>query len=343
MVAVGRVRGLGLDLGPLLVIEAHPHRLGDGGVALDDERLLDQVVALVGVAAQLLERVPAEGQRRQTVVDFGDGAVLAEGEPHARLGVHVRGVDCPDAQQPVVAVGVGAVLVPGGRRGDVAVLVGHDNMGLARRLVGHLEGDLQGLVGVLGHLRYLEVVADDLVEELELAAARGGLCDGAVLADLERLGLAVGQQVGVVALGLSDRVGAVGQRVGGGLRGVGARLLVPRRGHGGHRLARLEPLAADQHLSRRLVGYGELDAGERGAAAQRTVGVAAQSLGLAELPVGLRDLHAAAGDVVLAGAARQVDDLAVLLDLRRLRPIRGEVPLGGLRLDDLVDAARQVA
>ena len=215
-------------------------------------------------------------------------------------------------------------------------------MGLARRLVGHLEGDLQGLVGVLGHLRYLEVVADYLVEELEIAA-RGGLCDGAVLADLERLGLAVGQQVGVVALGLSDRVGAVGQRVGGGLRGVGARLLVPRRGHGGDRLAGIEPLAADQHLGRRLVGYGELDADERGAAAQRTVGVAAQGLGLAELPVGLRDLHTAAGDVVLAGAARQVDDLAVPLDIHRLRPVRGEVALGGLRLDDLVGAARQVA
>ena len=343
MVAVGRVRGLGLDLGPLLVVEAHPHRLGGGGVALDDERLLDQVVALVGVAAQLLERVLAEGQRCQTVVDFGDGAVLAEGEPHARLGVHVRGVDCPDAQQPVVAVGVGAVLVPGGRRGDVAVLVGHDNMGLARRLVGHLEGDLQGLVGVLGHLRYLEIVADDLVEKLERGAARGGFYDGAVLANLERLGGSVGQQVRVVALGLLDGVGAVGQRVGGGLRGIGARLLVPRGGHGGHRLAGIEPLAADQHLGRRLVGYGEIDVGERGTAAPRTVGVAAQGLGLAELPVGLRDLHAAAGDVVLAGAARQVDDLAVPLDIRRLRPVRGEVPLGGLRLDDLVGAARQVA
>ena len=71
---------------------------------------------------------------------------------------------------------------------DQTVAVGDDHVRLPGGDVGHLERDLEGGVGVLGHLRYLEVVADDLVEELERGASRGGFYDGAVLANLERLG-----------------------------------------------------------------------------------------------------------------------------------------------------------
>ena len=127
-----------------------------------------------------------KGSAAQTVVDFGNGAVLARENHTPALESMFRGVDRSDVQQPVVAVGVGAVLVPGGCRGDVAVAVGDDHMGFPCRLVGNLEGDLQGLVGVLGHLRYLEVVAEDLVEDSSAALPRS-FYDGAVLANLDVL------------------------------------------------------------------------------------------------------------------------------------------------------------
>ena len=113
MVAVRLVGLLGLDLRALLVVEAHPHGLGRGGVALDHEGLGHQVVALVGVAAELFQDVLAVRECGEAVIDCGAGAVLAEGEPDARLGVHVRRLDALGGEQAVVAVGVAAVLVPG--------------------------------------------------------------------------------------------------------------------------------------------------------------------------------------------------------------------------------------
>ena len=113
MVAVGLVGLLGLDLRALLVVEAHPHGLGRGGVALDHEGLGHQVVALVGVAAELFQEVLAVRECGEAVIDGGVGAVLAKGEPYAGLRIHVGCLDALRGEQAVVAVGVAAVLVPG--------------------------------------------------------------------------------------------------------------------------------------------------------------------------------------------------------------------------------------
>ena len=71
MVAVGLVGLLGLDLRTLLVVEAHPHGLGRGGVALDDEGLGHELIALVGVASELFQHVLAVRKRCQPVVNVG--------------------------------------------------------------------------------------------------------------------------------------------------------------------------------------------------------------------------------------------------------------------------------
>ena len=341
MVAVGFVGLLGLDLRTLIVVEAHPHGLGNGGVALDREGLGHEFIALVRVASELFQHVLAVRKRCQPVVNVGIGAVLAEGEPYARLGVHVGCLDALSIEQAVVAVGVAAVLVPGRGRRDVSVAVGHDDVGLAGGDVGHLERHLQGGVGVLGHLHDLKVVADHLVEELKLAASRGRLDDRAVLADLEGLGLAVGEQVGVVGLGLLDGVGAVRQLVGRGLGGVCAGLVVPGGNDGLDDVAGLEPLVAHEDLVLGFVGDGELDAGERGAGVEGVMGVAAQGLGVLQLDVGLGHLHAAADHVVAAGIAGEVDHLAVGLDLSLRGPVGNEISLGCLGLDHGVGAARK--
>ena len=340
VVAIGLVGLLGLDLRTLLVVEAHPHGLGHGGVALDHEGLGHQVVALVGVASELFQRVLAVRKRCQAVVNVGIGAVLAEGEPYASLGVHVGGLDAIGLEKAVVAVGVVAVLVPGRGGGDVSVAVGHDDVGLAGGGVGHLERHLQGGVCVLGHLHDLKIVADHLVEELKLAASRGRLDDRAVLADLEGLGLAVGEQVGVVGLGLLDGVGAVRQLVGCGLGGVCAGLVVPGGNDGLDDVVGLEPLVVHEYLVLGLVGNGELDTGERGARVEGVMGVAAQGLGVLQLDVGLGHLHATADDIVAARIAGEVDHLAVGLDLSLHGPVGNEISLGRSGLDHGVGAAR---
>ena len=58
-----------------------------------------------------------------------------------------------------------------------------------------------------------------------------------------------------------------------------------------------------EYLVLGFVGDGELDAGERGAGVEGVMGVAAQGLGVLQLDVGLRHLHATADDIVAAGIA----------------------------------------
>ena len=216
-------------------------------------------------------------------------------------------------------------------------------MGLAGGDVGHLERHLQGGVGVLGHLHDLKVVADHLVEELKPAAGRGRLDDRAVLADLEGLGIAVGEQIGVVGLGLLDCVGAVRQLVGRGLGGVCAGLVVPGGNDGLDDVAGLEPLVAHEDLVLGFVGDGELNAGERGAGVKGVMGVAAQGLGFLQLDVGLGHLHATADHVVAARIAGEVDHLAIGLDFSLRGPVGNEISLGCLGLDHGVGAARKGA
>ena len=214
-------------------------------------------------------------------------------------------------------------------------------MGLAGRLVGDGEGHLQTLVGVLCLLGDLEVVANDLVSELEVPAS--GICrdDDAVLADLEGLGLAVGQQVRIVGCGFLDRVGAVGQRVGGRLRRVRARLFVPGGLDCHDRVAWLVPGVSHEDLGRRVVRYGELDTRKRRSNAVGSMAVSAYRLGLAKLGVCLHHLHAAADHVVRDGIPGEVDNLPVAFDRELERAVPSEVAFGRGRLDDAVGAARE--
>ena len=117
-------------------------------------------------------------------------------------------------------------------------------MGLAGGDVGHLEGHLQGRIGVLGHLHDLQVVADHLVEELQGPLVPVACDQHALCPHLEGAGRAVGEQVGVVGLGLLDGVGAVGKLVGSGLGGVCPLLGVPCGRDGLDGVAGLEPLVA---------------------------------------------------------------------------------------------------
>ena len=69
--------------------------------------------------------------------------------------------------------------------------------------------------------------------------------------------------------------------------------------------------------------------------------VSAYRLGLSELRVGLRHLHAAAYRVVLHGVAGKVDDLPVALDGKLELAFPGKVAFRSVRLHDAVGAARQ--
>ena len=274
VVAVGRVDRLGVAAGSLLVGEAHPDGLRCGGVALHPEGLVDELVSLVGLAAKLRQAILAVGQRCQAVVHLRHGPVLAQAEPDARAGVHVVGGDCAaEIDQFVVGVGVVAMRVPIAGRGEVAVAVGADDVALAGGHVGDQERHLQARVG--GALRLLgdaEVLADHLVAEGQVVAVGLGLDDYALLAHLECLGLAVGEQVGVVGLGLLDGVGAVGQRVLGRLGRVGLLGVVPSGRDGHDRLAGIVALAVDDDAVGALVHDGELDAVEVGAHGGAVVG-----------------------------------------------------------------------
>ena len=189
-------------------------------------------------------------------------------------------------------------------------------MALAGGHVGDQERHLQARVGGPGRLLGdAEVLADHLVAEGQVVAVGLGLDDYALLAHLECLGLAVGEQVGVVGLGLLDGVGAVGQRVLGRLGRVGLLGVVPSGRDGHDRLAGIVALAVDDDAVGALVHDGELDAVQVGAHGGAVVG-AADGLGPSELDVVLLHHHAAAHDVVHDGSGLgEVDHDALVAHL----------------------------
>ena len=237
MVSVGRICRLGGELRDGLVVHGAQVDVeaGGRGVAAHVEGVLPKGVALVRLAAELLDAVLAEGKGAQLVVGLRHGSVLALAEPDARVFHHIRSVDIVLFEQLVVRVHRILTASPFGGGVQHTVAVGHSHMRLSRGHVGDEEGNVRELatedralllqVGIMAH----DLIAPE--QGFALAVARDGL---AVLAHLEGAGSSVGEQVAVVGRRLGDGVGSVRQRVGCGLCRVGSLLGVPGRLDHGH-------------------------------------------------------------------------------------------------------------
>ena len=90
--------------------------------------------------------------------------------PNQKPGVSIelRAVDgAACGQRPIVCVGVRVMRVPRGRGAEIAVLVGHGDMGLTGGEGGHLEGHTGEVRGtVIGLFCELDIGAVDLLGNL---------------------------------------------------------------------------------------------------------------------------------------------------------------------------------
>ena len=174
VVAIGSVVGGGVDF-RLRVIESA--EVDGSAVAADGDGGVHQRVPLVRSAAKLLDAVGVERHGTERIVGL-DGiaccgvtvrieyGVVAEPETGSRI--EPCAVDgAIGGQRPVVRVGVAVMGVPRGCGAEIAVLIGHGDVGLAGGERGHLEGHASKAVGaVLGLLGELEVGAIDLLGNL---------------------------------------------------------------------------------------------------------------------------------------------------------------------------------
>ena len=171
VVAVGCVIGGSVDF-RLRVIESS--EVDGSTVAADGDGGVHQCIALVRSAAKLLDGIGVEGHGTEGVVGLegiaGGGVAVLTGhgvvaEPETGGRVEPCAVDgAIGGQRPVVRVGIAVMGVPRGRGAEIAVLVGHGDVGLAGGEGGHLEGHARKAVGaVLGLLGELEVGAVDLL------------------------------------------------------------------------------------------------------------------------------------------------------------------------------------
>ena len=174
VVAVGCVIGGSVDF-RLRVIESS--EVDGSTVAADGDGGVHQCVSLIRGAAKLLDTVSVEGQGTEGVVGLegiagGGVSVLTDhgvvAEPETGGRVELGAVDgAIGGQRPVVRVGIAVMGVPRGRGAEIAVLVGHGDMGLAGGEGGHFEGQASKAVGaVFGLLGELEVGAIDLLGNL---------------------------------------------------------------------------------------------------------------------------------------------------------------------------------
>ena len=284
-VAVHRVVGMGGD-GALRHVVKRAEVVGHA-VAGDDDGGVDELVALVARAAQLLNGVGVIGKRAEGVVRLGHSEPDTGGR--VQLGA-VDGLVGSGIQRPVVAVGVLRVLVP--RRGgvEVAVLVGHDDMALAGGLGGHLEGDVRETVcAVVCLLVELKVGALDLIVDVSVHR----VYDFPVLGDGELVDGAVGEVVTLPGLDLLQRVVAIGERV------VRRGRVAVLDSQGLHDIA----LGVGDTVHDDRVGAERLDlelGAVDGCTAQRRISTATRK---AALGIALVDLDAAARNVVGRGEA----------------------------------------
>ena len=297
-----------------------------GPVARDRHGEAGHVVALVGLGPELLDGVGVVGERPERVVD-GGRPVGAAGEPHAGRAVEPGVVDLAGRRVVGGVAGVRAlaVRVPRGRGVEHAVLVGDEDVPLARGLARDEEGHpCHAGHGVLVRLDGGEVAADGLLLERRV----GAVGDRALVGDGEGPGPVGVEQVAHGGRGLARGVGAVGEGVGRGLcRAVLARC------ESQHVLAGLVPGSVHQDGLGGVVADGDGRAGER----RRALGHRLVALG-----VDLGELRTTADHVLGERRGRAVDQLPVLGDLEGPAPVRiEEVAAGRLGLARGVGAVGQ--
>ena len=174
MVAIRSVVGGGVDF-RLRVIEGA--EVDDLGITGHSNSRVDERIALISGAAKLFDGIGVKGQGTELVVRLdgiggGSGAVPIEhavvAEPETGVSIELRAVDgVACGQRPIVRVGVRVMRVPRGRGAEIAVLVGHGDVGLAGSEGGHLEGHACKAVGtVVGFLSELDIGTVDLLGNL---------------------------------------------------------------------------------------------------------------------------------------------------------------------------------
>ena len=147
MVAIRSVVCGGMDFRLRVIEGAEVDGLGITG---HGNSRVDESIALIRGAAKLFDGIGVKGQGTELVVRLdgiggGSGAVPIEhavvAEPETGVSIELRAVDgVACGQRPIVRVGVRVMRVPRGRGAEIAVLVGHGDMGLTGSEGGHLEG-----------------------------------------------------------------------------------------------------------------------------------------------------------------------------------------------------------
>ena len=174
MVAIRSVVGGGVDFRLRVIEGAEVDGLGITG---HSNSRVDERIALISGAAKLFDGIGVKGQGTELVVRLdgiggGSGAVPIEhavvAEPETGVSIELRAVDgVACGQCPIVRVGVRVMRVPRGRGAEIAVLVGHGDVGLAGSEGGHLEGHACKAVGtVVGFLSELDIGTVDLLGNL---------------------------------------------------------------------------------------------------------------------------------------------------------------------------------
>ena len=147
MVAIRSVVCGGMDFRLRVIEGAEVDGLGITG---HGNSRVDESIALIRGAAKLFDGIGVKGQGTELVVRLdgiggGSGAVPIEyavvAEPETGVSIELRAVNgAACGQRPIVCVGVRVMRVPRGRGAEIAVLVGHGDMGLTGSEGGHLEG-----------------------------------------------------------------------------------------------------------------------------------------------------------------------------------------------------------
>ena len=210
MVAIRSVVGGGVDFRLRVIEGAEVDSLGITG---HSNSRVDERIALISGAAKLFNGIGVKGQGTELVVRLdgiggGSGAVPIEhavvAEPETGVSIElcaVDGVAC--GQRPIVRVGVRVMRVPRGRGAEIAVLIGHSDMGLAGSEGGHLEGHACKVLGtVIGLFRELDIGAVDLLGNLRDVVSTNGTCGRILLNLLE--GYIVGLHIACGCLGLTN-------------------------------------------------------------------------------------------------------------------------------------------